>query len=296
MDSLLENFPGSLNGCMFGNGPVSVFSNQNPGSGLNVEDSSSPSNHSELAADSGPSAAAAVGTTSSSNGESGESSKHSNPILRYISDILMDEEDDLERKPCMLQDCLRLQAAEKSFYDVLGRSYPSSPHQVQGGFRDDNADPDDGFGGGTTSSEGYSSNTTDTSCESDLVNGAGDFESYFRQRALVDSPGNSSEVLDGVPLDPLRGTQPGALFSNGALDVIQWKVKPQVIQESVIRGSAATKGPREKRGHLMNNFSHVEEERSNKLSAVYSDDSELSEMFDEVLLCKDGKSPSFFLF
>ncbi|XP_057449205.1 scarecrow-like protein 30 [Lotus japonicus] len=296
MDSLLENFPGSLNGCMFGNGPVSVFSNQNPGSGLNVEDSSSPSNHSELAADSGPSAAAAVGTTSSSNGESGESSKHSNPILRYISDILMDEEDDLERKPCMLQDCLRLQAAEKSFYDVLGRSYPSSPHQVQGGFRDDNADPDDGFGGGTTSSEGYSSNTTDTSCESDLVNGAGDFESYFRQRALVDSPGNSSEVLDGVPLDPLRGTQPGALFSNGALDVIQWKVKPQVIQESVIRGSAATKGPREKRGHLMNNFSHVEEERSNKLSAVYSDDSELSEMFDEVLLCKDGKSPSFFCF
>ena len=49
---------------------------------------------------------------SSSNGESFESSKYSNFILRYISDILTDEED-LERKPCMLSDCLKLQAAEK---------------------------------------------------------------------------------------------------------------------------------------------------------------------------------------
>ena len=54
-----------------------------------------------------------------------EFTKYSNPILRYISDILMDEEDDLERRPCMLQDCLRLQAAEKSFHDVLLHQNPS---------------------------------------------------------------------------------------------------------------------------------------------------------------------------
>lgn len=41
-------------------------------------------------------------------------------------------------------------------------------------------------------------------------------------------------------------------------------------------------------------ISHEEDLRSNKVSAVYYDDTELSEMFDDVLLCKDGKSPSIF--
>ncbi|KAG5537245.1 hypothetical protein RHGRI_024631 [Rhododendron griersonianum] len=33
------------------------------------------------------------------------------------------EEDDLENKPCMFQECLALQATEKSFYDALGNEY-----------------------------------------------------------------------------------------------------------------------------------------------------------------------------
>ncbi|KAK7262478.1 hypothetical protein RJT34_30051 [Clitoria ternatea] len=288
-DSLLENFPGSVNGFIFENGPVSVF-NQNPEGGFKLDDSSSsssPSNHSECASD--------CGGTISSNGEQHvESTKHSNPILRYISDILMDEEDDLERKPCMLQDCLRLQAAEKSFYDVLGRSYPSSPQQFPSCFLDDNPDPDDNFGGtatATTSSESYSSFTTDNSYESDRFNGtAGDFESCFLQRSLV----HSSPEKNYLAHDPFRETQAGVLFSNGSWSMNHSLSQPHVIEEGVMRGSFAARGMREKRRYVMNDTSNEGEVRSNKVSAVFSDDSEPSSMFDEVLLCKDGKSPAIF--
>ncbi|RDX83481.1 Scarecrow-like protein 11, partial [Mucuna pruriens] len=115
-NSLVQNF----------GGPISVFE---------FDDSFSPSS----------------GTNSS--GESTEISKYSNPILRYINDILMDEEDELERKPCMLQQCLRLQAAEKSFYDAL--------------LPDENFDRSASF-------ESNSSCTTDNSCESE-------FDSSFLQ-------------------------------------------------------------------------------------------------------------------
>ncbi|KAL3518171.1 hypothetical protein ACH5RR_020760 [Cinchona calisaya] len=46
-------------------------------------------------------------------------------VFKYLQQMLM-EEDDLVDKPCMLQDCLALQAAEKSFYDVLNENNTSS--------------------------------------------------------------------------------------------------------------------------------------------------------------------------
>ncbi|KAJ6904442.1 hypothetical protein NC652_022449 [Populus alba x Populus x berolinensis] len=52
----------------------------------------------------------------------------SHAVFKYINDILM--EDDLGDKTCMIQDCLALQAAEKSLYDVLGEEHPpSSDHR-----------------------------------------------------------------------------------------------------------------------------------------------------------------------
>ncbi|NP_001312025.1 scarecrow-like protein 14 [Nicotiana tabacum] len=43
---------------------------------------------------------------------------HSDAMYKYISQMLMEEED-LEYKPCMFHDCMALQAAEKYFSDVL---------------------------------------------------------------------------------------------------------------------------------------------------------------------------------
>jgi hypothetical protein len=251
-DTLVENFPGSVNGCMFGNIPVSVFSNQNPENGFKFEDSNSisisPSSHSDSANDS----------VTPSSGESSESSKYSNPILRFISDILMDEEDYLEKTPCMLQDCLKLQAAEKSFYDVLGNNNFHAGTVVTST--------------STSSSESYSNS------------------SYTTDNSIVDydSPENNTyEVFDKMPHDPISDTQ--AVFNIPSDDA--WKMNQE---GTLILGSRG--GSREKRGLLMNDVGilHEEDLRSSKVSAVYSDDSELSEMFDEVLLCKDGKSPSIF--
>ncbi|KAE8729468.1 Scarecrow-like protein 9 [Hibiscus syriacus] len=42
-------------------------------------------------------------------------------VLNFINDVLMEE--DVEGRPCMLQDCLALQAKEKAFYDVLTQNY-----------------------------------------------------------------------------------------------------------------------------------------------------------------------------
>lgn len=55
---------------------------------------------------------------SSWDGEIPKEKDHSDAILKFISIMLMEEED-LENKPCMLHDCLALQATEKSLYDVL---------------------------------------------------------------------------------------------------------------------------------------------------------------------------------
>ncbi|XP_062084985.1 scarecrow-like protein 11 [Humulus lupulus] len=51
-----------------------------------------------------------------------------NATLKYLSEILMEEED-LERKFLILEDPLALQAAEKPFYDVLGQNYPLSSNK-----------------------------------------------------------------------------------------------------------------------------------------------------------------------
>ncbi|XP_076930280.1 scarecrow-like protein 30 [Bidens hawaiensis] len=53
------------------------------------------------------------------DGDSGpDSQDHYDSVLKYLTQMLM-EEDDLQEKPCMLNECLSLQATEKSLYDVL---------------------------------------------------------------------------------------------------------------------------------------------------------------------------------
>ncbi|GLT38931.1 hypothetical protein SLA2020_131460 [Shorea laevis] len=51
----------------------------------------------------------------------------SDAVLRYINKMLMEE--DMGEKTCLLQDSFKLQAAEKSFYEVLGKKYPPSLEQ-----------------------------------------------------------------------------------------------------------------------------------------------------------------------
>lgn len=70
--------------------------------------------------------------TSSLDDELHEDCDLSDAILGYISSVLMEE--DIEDKSCMLYESLDLKAAEKSFYDVLGKKYPPSPSYDEGLF------------------------------------------------------------------------------------------------------------------------------------------------------------------
>ncbi|KAL3732216.1 hypothetical protein ACJRO7_028968 [Eucalyptus globulus] len=56
--------------------------------------------------------------------ESVEDCDFSDVVLKYISDILMEE--DVEEKTCTFQESVALQAAEESFYEVIGKKYPPS--------------------------------------------------------------------------------------------------------------------------------------------------------------------------
>ncbi|CAI9108127.1 OLC1v1007655C1 [Oldenlandia corymbosa var. corymbosa] len=65
--------------------------------------------------------------SSSSDAPHNEQGDPSDPMLKFISQMLM-EEDDLANKPCMLHDSSALQAAEKSFYDVLNEPGTNGGH------------------------------------------------------------------------------------------------------------------------------------------------------------------------
>ncbi|XP_054815005.1 scarecrow-like protein 11 [Prosopis cineraria] len=241
-DALLESFDGSLDG---ENAPVSSFPNQNSVNGLIFGDKSVYSSSVFPTNTESP-----VHSGTSSNEEFTEINKYSNPILRYINDILMDEEDDLESQPCMLQHCLALQATEKSFYDILTPGSSASPHHIHSpasNFHDEN----DNYAPCAISLESSSSYiSTDRSNEADW----------------------SSYLCPEVAPDPLTGAQEWC-FQHGGGGM----------------HNSTPSGWREKRSHEMDDTTNKEEGRGSKISAVYSEDSEQSAVFDEVLVCLGGK-------
>ncbi|XP_030537411.1 scarecrow-like protein 14 [Rhodamnia argentea] len=93
------------------------------------------------------------------------------PMFKYISQMLMEEE--MDDKPCMFHDPLALQAAEKSLYDVLCQKDRPSQNQLPL-YMDS---PDDNCSG--SSSSGHSGSTISSSASSggNLVDfpGIGDF-------------------------------------------------------------------------------------------------------------------------
>ncbi|KAK9940560.1 hypothetical protein M0R45_017215 [Rubus argutus] len=118
MDTLQRfSVPNSLEGFKFGHGSGSVYPNPDLVNGFKANrESTNPvliPSKSDLSSDS---------IYEGSEGDGLDFNDCNNPALKYISDILLEE--DLEGKPCMMQDCLALQAAEKSFYDVLIQKDP----------------------------------------------------------------------------------------------------------------------------------------------------------------------------
>ncbi|KAL4605060.1 hypothetical protein ACB092_09G001300 [Castanea dentata] len=127
MDSRFSGFSGSANGVQFGNPSFSVVSNENLVARPRFDNALSDHNvrgFHFLESDQTPSHKAPSSSLNERE-DSPEDCDFSDAVLNYINQILMEE--DMEDKTCMLQESLELQAAEKSFYDVLGKKYPPSP-------------------------------------------------------------------------------------------------------------------------------------------------------------------------
>ncbi|XP_047310528.1 scarecrow-like protein 11 [Impatiens glandulifera] len=189
-----------------------------------------------------------------------EEGDFSDATLKYISQMLMEEED-LEYKTGMFQDCSALEAAEKSFYDLIGERYPPTPlenESVISVLSPNSSSPDD-----------------------DFVKTIGSFPESGHVCSMVQEfcSLNSGlfDVVDGS-IDSQILPQFGKEDSNEVLNCVCGTDKVESCQPS--------NGFRLKKNHFREDNDCLEANRSSKQIASSIDDSDVqSNMYDQVLLC-----------
>ncbi|GMY10902.1 scarecrow-like protein 30 [Fagus crenata] len=217
--------------------------------------------------------------STSLEGDPSDSGEISHVTLKYIKEILMEE--DLGDKPCMLQDCLALQAAEKSFYEVLGQKYPPSTGQLSHCF-DQNIDTPD-RSSSVDSSNSYTIAIADNLVESNWVYDQEELKSFGIQNSLFDSAGNTLLLPDSF-----SETHSAKSLPNGNQEIIDLESTPSgPPKHSTERNRRQTSpnGSSRRKNHQREESDYLEEGRSNKHSVVYARDSEPLEMYDKILLC-----------
>ncbi|KAM3281041.1 scarecrow-like protein 14 [Capsicum chacoense] len=250
----------------------------------------------------------------------------SDVVLKYISQMLMEE--NIEEKACMFQESAALQAAERSFYEVIGEKYPPSPNE-----KILDLGQDVGHCVLDSSSNYYS-------CGSDVTDGLlcpnwnpdpGDTDSSHNQQFPVDSAfastsqsshsssSSSGTVTDAHVDSPVSSIHIPDIFSDSE-SIMQFKKGVEeaskflptgnsllldvrynvVVKEDNENGKDAVEnrgkqkspeGSRRKKNCHHDDFD-VMEKRSNKQSAVSSESPVRSDLFDKVLLCSGGKNES----
>ncbi|XP_030464337.1 scarecrow-like protein 30 [Syzygium oleosum] len=281
MESLLTEYSSSLNGLKFDLGSISIHPNRNLINGFKHD--AEPNN---------PSTSASP-ASSSLEVESPEDSDTSNSILKFISEMLMEEE--LEEKNCMLQDCLTaLQAEEKNWHDVLyQKDTPSLDHSspsVNQNFesRYDHYSPEnsnsDGCYNCATVSNHFKFNGA---CEQSNCNGS--------RAAVIDSPFSSYLDLDsysGIQAanEPLLSGTTDILGVGGNRTV--FPEPKEVIDHAGSEGEGSQCSPnRGKKSHGREDGEYQQGGRSNKQSAIFVEEEfdEQTALFDKVLLCQGGR-------
>ncbi|XP_062016087.1 scarecrow-like protein 30 [Rosa rugosa] len=247
MDTLFDRFSGPIEGFYFGHDPTSITFNPNLANKCKVTQESTntlihPANldhPSDLSTSLSP----------ASEEETVDVSYSNNPVIKYISDILLDEV--LEDESCMLQDYLAVQAAEKSFYDVLNPNDPHSPNKASLG-------------------ESFSDTllVSDSLFESQSL---GNFGNVGEANKFL--PNGEFDIIDKERYELLPVARSNLVKGNLASD------KKNDVNNP-------TDGMKGKKNHHREDGYYPEEGRSSKQSVVSADDSEPQEMFDKVLLCQ----------
>ncbi|EXB65253.1 hypothetical protein L484_025331 [Morus notabilis] len=257
-------------------------------------------------------------------GDAHEDFDFSDVVLKYISQMLMEE--DMEDKTCMFQESAALQAQEQSFYELIGNKYPSQDDDPTVPCADQKHDSPDGSLALQDSSCSISNSTSSSASVVDpgWNFDPGDYKSP-QQVASQSSYGSSNEAgnfVDGFVDSPMstlrvheafneiesvmqfkRGFEEASKFIPNAesliVDLEGYKffskelkdskdvtvdVEKKYESEYFLDGSRGKKHPHRE-------DVAVEEGRSNKQSAFCSESNVSSDMFDMVLL-NCGKNDS----
>jgi len=256
-----------------------------------------------------------------------EECEFSDAILSYISQILMEE--DMEDKTCMLLDSLDLQIAERSFYEAIGEKYPSSllgnPSPV---------DPDGGVGDHNFSENYGTCSYNDGDLSSILTNfrqNLGELPNHnLRGNSIsqlscsssnsvissvegpVDSPSSILQVPDlnsesQSILQFQKGVEEASkflpseigLFANlGVANSSKLEPKMGSVESSVKvekdMGDSSLAGSKVRKHHVREE-ADVEENRSSKQAAVFSEPTLPSSSVDVILLHSLGDGRKLFM-
>ncbi|KAG2723764.1 hypothetical protein I3760_02G184900 [Carya illinoinensis] len=258
-----------------------------------------------------------------SEGDSHEDCDFSDVVLRYINQMLMEE--DMEEKACMFQEAL--QATEKSLYEALGEKYPPTPDHAVAPYVDQNYEtPDeshalnqDDYTLCTISSRGTISAGAGWTCDLGELKSSR-IVSVFTPQSSYSSTHWTGNVVDGFvdsPVSPLgvpaifcesesvmqfkRGFEEASRFlpngngliadleSNGlVLKELKKDAKDVVVKiEEYHESQHSLDGMRRKKNPYLVDV-NLKEGRISKQLAVSAESTVTSEMFDMVLL-NDGK-------
>ncbi|KAM7494892.1 hypothetical protein LguiB_029501 [Lonicera macranthoides] len=265
-----------------------------------------------------------------SKGDSHEDCDFSDIVLKYINQMLMEE--DIEEKTCMFQESAALQAAEKSFYDVLVERYrPQSTLpldqnvEIQGGncvYSLPSSSSSDNSGGSSLLSPGWNCDISDyeypqvQNVSVELASGSQSQSSISSNSTgnptdgLVDSLVSTLRIPDifrdsQSVMQFKRGVEEARKFlpnqNNFSVDLgddtllmkEQKKENPSSINkvEKTDNFGYSFDGSRGKKNPFPKD-EDLEEGRSNKQSALYTESTVRSDLFDLVLLCNGGRGES----
>ncbi|GFY93245.1 GRAS family transcription factor [Actinidia rufa] len=335
MDPRLSRFSGSMNGVPLGNQfplgnqSLSFFPDRTLVGGSRIEN---PFQHQNLGGvefpPNGPLSVDAVpSSTVNSDEDPQEDCDFSDAILRYIHQMLMEE--DMEDKTCMLQESLDLQTAEKSFYEIIGQKYPPSPEQNPP-FSDQNSEgPHDYLSRNHSNCIGSISNGSDYLLDSSWFNNPVDYSTpqpkslplYNPSQSCVSSSNSLNNFIDGFfdsPNSPLQvadlysGSQSIWQFRKGVEEagkllpsnkelLINFEVNGLSNQElkretsevfiKVVKKEEKEYSPMGLKGRKNphRDDEDFEEERISKQAAVFPESTVRSNLFDTVLLCSMGE-------
>ncbi|KAG6436534.1 hypothetical protein SASPL_101435 [Salvia splendens] len=217
-------------------------------------------------------------------------------VLKFINHILMEEE--VEDETCMFQESAALQAAEKSFYEVLGEQCPALSDNQQA------PNPDQGV-----ESKFLEESRGSVYDPSDVESFSPDWfyngnnitvnDPHSTCRSLYITSSSNATLADGPfssPVSPLKisdvfSEQELAMqFMKGAEEANKFLDCGSNLIMSIINDESR-ETPDIPRGKK-NPHHETLEERSSKQSAVSSDTDVSGDMFDMVLLSSGGKNES----